>query len=107
MGAVAANGIAGIAARYAAQIDELLYVRAIERMAAEQEAARTAAAAERVARIEAAKATKTVEEPVKVEVEPETGSMAKALPDPIRLPEPAANTEATTTAPAQLIDIQA
>jgi hypothetical protein len=107
MGAFAADGIAGIAARYAAQIDELLYVRAIERMAAEQEATRQQAAAERAARIEAAKATKTVEEPVKVDVEPETGAMAKALPDPIRLPEPAANTEAATTAPAQLIDIQA
>jgi hypothetical protein len=107
MGAFAADGIAGIAARYAAQIDELLYVRAIERMAAEYEAARQAVAAERAARTETAKPSNTVEEPVKVDVEPGTETIAKAMPDPIRLPDPAANTEAATTAPAQLIDIQA
>ena len=53
MSAGATGAIGPVSVRYAAQIRELLYAQAVQRMAAEQEAARANAEAERTARVEA------------------------------------------------------
>lgn len=52
MSADATGAIGPVSVRYAAQIRELLYAQAMQRMAADQEAARANAEAERAARTE-------------------------------------------------------
>jgi len=103
MSAVATAGIEGISARYAAQIQELLYMQAVKRMVAEQEAARAQADAQRNAFIESLRAMDAIEEPVKVEVDPETVKAAVETAEPAKQPEPK-EAPPTTVAPAQLFD---
>lgn len=89
-----------VSVRYAAQIRELLHVQAVQRMAADHEAARAAAEAERAARIEAAARPKT-SAPADVKVE---------APEPKPLPAPVQQAEAPAekpAAPGKLVDIQA
>ncbi len=108
MSAVATAGIVGISARYAAQIQELLYVQAIKRMVAEQEAARAKADAQRNTFIESLRAMDAIEEPVKVEVDPETAKAAAETAEPGKQSEPHEAPAATATvAPAQIFDVQA
>jgi hypothetical protein len=98
MAADGSGAIGPVSARYAAQIRELLFAQAMQRMAADQEAARAQSQAERAAR-----------------VEPDTKAGESRHPLPVgTTPEPAKASEATAepkqvvpTAPAQLIDIQA
>ncbi|MEQ1610685.1 MAG: hypothetical protein ABL956_17235 [Hyphomonadaceae bacterium] len=66
MSTAATGAIGPISVRYATQIRELLQAQAVQRMAADEEAARAAAQAERDARADAAsKAEET--DPTKVE----------------------------------------
>lgn len=100
MSAGATGAIGPVSVRYAAQIRELLHVQAVQRMAADQEAARVTAEADRVASAEAsAKAAKDAE-PLRAKVE---------APEPTPLPEPVKAPEAKpeTPAPTHLVDIQA
>src|SRR5690606_13425433 len=93
-------GIGPIAVRYAAQIRELLHSQTMKRMAAEEEAARAEAAAERAARIKALMVSRPdgpsveprtritpapVEAPVKVE--PQTAKKAEHA-DPVKTADP-------------------
>lgn len=99
MSAGAPGAIGPVSVRYAAQIRELLYAQAMQRMAAEQEAARaTAAADERSARAEAARAKAS--EPLDVKV---TAPEPAAKPEPAKAPEPKPEPQPT----GQLVDIQA
>ena len=107
MSAVATAGIVGVSARYAAQIQELLYVQAVKRMVAEQEAARAKADAQRNAFIESMRAMDAMDEPVKVEVDPETAKAAAEAAEPAKPSEPQEAPAATTVAPAQIFDLQA
>jgi hypothetical protein len=84
------QGIGPLSVRYAAQIRELLYTQAVDRMAAEQEAARAAEHAREAERI------KPPEEPVKVDIE-----TRKPEPAPVAQAEPAAEPML-----AKLVDIQ-
>jgi hypothetical protein len=97
MSAGATGAIGPVSVRYAAQIRELLYAQAMQRMAADREAARVAANAEREARAEAAKAKDV--EPINAKVET---PRRVDLPGPVRTPEAKADTDA-----GQLVDIQA
>ena len=104
MSAVLAGGIEGISARYAAQIRELLYVQAMKRMAAEQEAVRAEAAALRQAAFErSSPPVEPVEEAVKVD--PETIKHAEAA-EPVKAPEPK-EPAPQPVPPAQIIDEKA
>jgi len=87
------GGVGPVSVRYAAQIRELLYAQAVQRMAADQEAARASAEAERSARAEAA-AKARAPEPVKAKAEVEQPK-----------PAPAPKVDADTT--PHLVDIQA
>jgi hypothetical protein len=98
MSAAASGAVGPVSVRYAAQIRELLFAQAMQRMAAEQEAARASASAERDARAEAAK-TQDVE-PVKAKVE---AAKPVDLPAQAKAPEP----KPDANAPGQLVDIQA
>ncbi len=69
MSADPAGGVGPVSVRYAAQIRELLYAQAVQRMAADQEAARAQAEFDRQSRLEAA-ARREAQEPVKAKVEP-------------------------------------
>lgn len=82
--------------RYAAQIKDLLQTQAMDRMVAEQEAARLAAEADKAARVE------PVEDAASVKVDIETPAQ-KAAPAPLfkLAPEPAEQVTAT------LVDLQA
>jgi len=102
MSAGSSASLGPVSVRYAAQIRELLQVQAVQRMAADQEAARAAAEAERAARIEAAaKASEARPLDVKVDA-PEP----KPLPAPVNLPDaPAEDAHAPST--GHLVDIQA
>jgi CRISPR/Cas system type I-B associated protein Csh2 (Cas7 group RAMP superfamily) len=62
------SAIGPVSVRYAMQIKDLLDTQAIKRMAAAEEAARAADAAERAARVEAIRNASTSYEPVKVDV---------------------------------------
>ena len=100
MSAGAPGAIGPVSVRYAAQIRELLYAQAMQRMAADQEAARaTAAADERSARAEAA-ARARQSEPLDVKV---------TAPEPVTKPEPvkAAEPKPEPQPAGQLVDIQA
>lgn len=96
MSADATTAIGPISVRYAAQIRELLYAQAMQRMAADQEAARASAHAEREARAEAER--QPAPQPINVKVE---------APQPAKAPEAKPETPPATTAPAQLVDIHA
>ncbi len=101
---VGAEGIVGVSARYAAQIRELLYVRAVERLAAEHEAARLAAAQAEELRKQPKepKPVEPAEEAVKVDVD------TKHLPDAPRQTQAEQKAEPVAApAIAQLVDIQA
>ncbi len=90
------GAIGPVSVRYAAQIRNLLYTQAVQRMAADQEAARARTEAERSARIEPAE---KAAEPLDAKVD---GTEPAA---PV-----AAATSATADAPAstgQFLDIQA
>lgn len=102
MSAASSASIGPVSVRYAAQIRELLQAQAVQRMAADHEAARAAAEAERAARVEAA-AKASDSRPLDVKVEtPEP----RPLPAPVQLPD--APAEAATPPPAgHLVDIQA
>ena len=93
MSADATTAIGPISVRYAAQIRELLFAQAMQRMAADQEAARASLAAERAARAEAER--QPTPDPIKARIEAQP---VKAEPKPEAKP--------VTTAPAQLVDIQ-
>ena len=97
MSAGASGAVGPVSVRYAAQIRELLFAQAMQRMVAEQEAARASASAERNARAEADKARDV--EPINAKLDaPEPVD----LPAPVKPPEP--KPEAAT---GQLVDIQA
>lgn len=98
MSAGASGAVGPVSVRYAAQIRELLFAQAMQRMAAEQEAARASASAERDARAEAARAEPS--EPIKAKVET---AKPGELSTPAKAPEPTAETLASGT----LVDIQA
>ena len=87
MSADATAAIGPVSVRYAAQIRELLYAQALQRMAADQEAARASAQAER----------QPDPEPIKAKFD----AQRPATPDVKSEPAP------TITSPAQLVDIQA
>ena len=106
MGAVL-SGIGPVSVRYAAQIREMLYVQAVKKMVAEQEAARAEAAAERTARLEAIRSRHeafAVEEPVKVDAA--TATKAAEPAEPVRQPEAKddAPVPSAPIAPAQIFD---
>lgn len=96
MSADATTAIGPISVRYAAQIRELLFAQAMQRLAADQEAARASQAAERAARAEPA--PKPAPEPARAKVE---------FTPAAKTPDAKSETPPATTAPAQLIDIQA
>lgn len=94
MSADATTASGPVSVRYAAQIRELLYAQALQRMAADQEAARASAEAERSARAE----PKNVE-PVNAKVEtPAPAPRAET----VKSAEPKAD-----ATPGQYVDIQA
>jgi hypothetical protein len=96
MSAAATGAIGPVSVRYAVQIRELLHAQAVQRMAADQEAARATAQAERDARADAAHKAE------------------EAAPPKVESSEPTARPELTKTAepkpehaPAgHLVDIQ-
>ena len=96
------GAIGPVSVRYAAQIRDLLYAQTMQRMAADQEAARLKAQSERVAKDEAAARAEQIRQPLAARIE---------APDaPMKLPEAPVETppaKPATTAPAQLVDIQA
>ena len=96
MSADATTAVGPISVRYAAQIRELLFAQAMQRMAADQEAARASQAAERAALAEAAYKS----EPQAINAKVETAQPAKAL-------EAKPEARPATTAPAQIVDIHA
>jgi hypothetical protein len=98
MSAGATGAVGPVSVRYAAQIRELLFAQAMQRMAAEQEAARAADAAERAASVEAIKPKEA--EPIDAKVD---APKHVDLPAPIKAPE----AKSETPASGQLVDIQA
>jgi len=90
------GGVGPVSVRYAAQIKQLLFSQALQRLVAEQEAARDSAEADKAAR---------VEEPVKADAETKAAKTASP-PAPIRAETPAA-APAETPPPATFVDIQA
>ena len=100
MSADATGAIGPVSVRYAAQIRELLYAQAMQRMVADQEAARASEAAERVARAEPK--AKDPELHVKVEPPPARAELVKA---PAAKPADTARSE--PSAAGQFVNIQA
>ena len=101
MSAGATGAIGPVSVRYAAQIRELLYAQAMQRMAADQEAARANAEADRDDRAEAAAKAAADAEPLRAKVD---------APEPAPPPEPVKAPEAkpeTPVATAHLVDIHA
>ncbi len=97
MSAGGAGAIGPVSVRYAAQIRELLFGQAMQRMAAEQEAARAQADADRTARAEAATKAEQVSQPLHARIDVKTApSEASAEP-----------TSAPAVEPARIVDIQA
>jgi len=88
MSAVGTGAIGPVSVRYAAQIRQLLFAQAIQRIAADQEAARAQSNADRAVHVEPA--------PKSEAPEPVNPSDAVANPRPVATP-----------ASAQLVDIQA
>ena len=98
----ALSGIGPVSVRYAAQIRELLYAQAVKRMAADAEAARAEAEAERAARLEAIAKSHQPEEPVKVDVKIEPAKLAESVKQPeAKEPAPAPPAQVPV---AQLVD---
>lgn len=103
MSADATGAIGPVSVRYAAQIRELLYAQAMQRMVADEEAARASEAAERAERAEPK--AKDPELHAKIDLLP-------ATPRPEVIKAPAAKPVATAAkpehaAPGQFVDIQA
>lgn len=98
MSAGTTGAIGPVSARYAAQIRELLHAQAMQRLAAEDEAARQAAAAEREARAEAIAKLGADDPPGKTS---ETSTTAQ-VPQPPKPQDVKADTAA-----GHLVDIQA
>ncbi len=96
MSAAAPGAVGPVSVRYAAQIRELLFAQAMQRMAAEQEAVRASDAAERAASADAAK---TKPDALNARLDAATAPEASA---PVRPPEPKSE-----PVPGQLVDIQA
>lgn len=94
------GAIGPVSVRYAAQIRELLYAQAVQRMAADEEAARARSDAERTARIEAIAKTHDTD-PLDVKV---------TAPEPNKPPpaeQPDASIDKPSAATGHLVDIQA
>jgi hypothetical protein len=85
MSAGSTNGIGPVSVRYAAQIRELLFTQAVQKAAAEQEAARQADAAEKAARLQPA-----VDRAPAAKVDADTHGDADQQPpsDPAQTPAP-------------------
>ena len=96
------GAIGPVSVRYAVQIRELLYAQAVQRMVADEQAARASADAERAARIEAATKTQAAE-PLDVKVQTPEPTIYK--PTPAKQPDLTTDKPAVTT--GQLVDIQA
>lgn len=104
MSADATGAIGPVSVRYAAQIRELLYAQAVQRMAADQEAARASAEAERAARAEPS----PKEEPVNAKVEPlQTLQRPEPVKPPAVTPPAAHETAKADVTPGQYVNIQA
>jgi hypothetical protein len=113
MSAGSASGIGPVSVRYAAQIRELLYSQAVQRLQAERERARAAAQAEKHERMQPKhKAHEDTQAQFKADQEAETkASDANAAPlqpstDDAQV-SANANASSNPAATAQLIDIQA
>ena len=104
MSADATGAIGPVSVRYAAQIRELLYAQAVQRMAADQEAARANAEAERAARAEPK--AKDPELNAKVEALQST-QRTEAVKPPVETPPPVADKAKPDTTPGQYVNIQA
>ena len=89
MSAVSERGIGPVSVRYAAQIRELLQSQAVDRMVAEEEAARAAAEAEKVQRLKPAEDVKPPE--------PTAAKPVSDQPDPL---------EPSSKGTAQFVNIQ-
>lgn len=106
------GAIGPVSARYAAQIRELLYAQAIQRMAADQEAARARAEADRQAAAQSAAKAEELRQPLRAKVEPPE---AAPLAPPVQAAAPRLSDAPVETgqappaanAPAQIVDIQA
>lgn len=95
------GGIGPVSVRYAAQIRELLFAQAVQRLVAEEQAARATARAEETARREAVRTTRVDDvEPVRVDIESD-------LPAPNAAEASPASAAPASPAPAQIVDIQA
>lgn len=99
------GAIGPVSARYAAQIRELLYAQAVQRMAADQEAARAKSESDRAAREQATAKADHIRQPLAAKIDtPE----AIQLVAPTKLPEPAETKPAApSTGTAKLVDIHA
>lgn len=97
MSADATGAIGPVSVRYAAQIRELLYAQAMQRMVADREAARASEAAERAERAE----PKAKDPELHVKVEPLPAAQRREA-------KPAATAaKPEHAAPGQFVDIQA
>lgn len=105
MSADATGAIGPVSVRYAAQIRELLYAQAVQRMAADQEAARANADAERAARAE----PKVKEPELHAKVDPlHTTQRAEAAKPATDTPAPVAvQSKPADVTPGQYVNIQA
>lgn len=105
MSAGATGAIGPVSVRYAAQIRELLYAQAVQRMAADQEAARAKSESDRAAREEATAKADHIRQPLAAKIEaPEAVQLAA----PTKLPEASeSNPAAPSTGTAKLVDIHA
>lgn len=97
MSAGGAGAIGPVSVRYAAQIRELLFAQAMQRMAADQEAARAQAEADRASRVEPAADAKPVRK-----VEPAKTETRASAPDATSEAAPPPPAE-----PARIVDIHA
>jgi hypothetical protein len=99
MSASGSGAIGPVSVRYAAQIRELLFAQAMQRMAADQEAARAQSRAERAT---------SVEREAKTEAAAQPATARSTMPEPVNPIETVAQTRsAAPTTPAQLVDVQA
>ncbi|HOY76817.1 MAG TPA: hypothetical protein PLN33_03355 [Hyphomonadaceae bacterium] len=105
MSADATGAIGPVSVRYAAQIRELLYAQAMQRMAADQEAARANADAERAARHE----PKVKEVELNAKIDPlHTIQRPEAVKPSVETTTPVADKpKAADTRLGQYVDIQA
>lgn len=104
MPADGSGAIGPVSARYAAQIRELLYAQAMQRMAADQEAARARADSDRLAQAEAAAKAEEARQPLRARVE---GLEPSPYAAPIKLPDAPAEAKPSPAGTPHLVDIQA